>query len=82
MEKPAISPEEFITEVNKRLPSHPACTRGMHAFLVPRGADVATASGYDWEPDGLATTGVVAAIAAQVEAEFDVTPYISRAPHS
>lgn len=82
MAKPVLSPEEFIAEVNRRLPNHPAYTQNMHAFLVPPGADGKTASGYDWEPDGLATTGVVAAIAAQVEAEFDVNPQISRAPHS
>jgi len=82
MAKRVISPEEFIAEVNNRLPSHGGYAPGMHAFLVPRGADGKTASGYDWEPDGLATTGVVATIAAQVEAEFDVNPYISRAPHS
>lgn len=82
MAKPVISPEEFIAEVNKRLSSHPAFAPGMRAFLVPPGANGKTASGYDWEPDGLATTGVVAATAQQVEAEFDVNPYISRAPHS
>jgi hypothetical protein len=82
MAKQVISPEEFIAEVNKRLPGHPSYRRNMRAFLVPRGADGKMATGYDWEPDGLATTGVVATIAAQVEVEFDVKPHISRAPHS
>ncbi len=59
MAKPVISPEEVIAEVNGRIPSHPAYAQGMHAFLVLRGSDSKTASGYDWEPDGLATTGVV-----------------------
>jgi hypothetical protein len=82
MAQQVISPEEFIAEVNRRLPSHPAYTRGMHAFLVPLGADGKTATGYDWDPDGLATTGVVATVAAQVEKEFEINPYISRAPHT
>jgi hypothetical protein len=82
MAKPVISPEEFIAELNRRLPTHASFAQGMHAFLVPIGGDGKRATGYDWEPDGLATTGVVATMAALVEAESDINPYISRAPHS
>lgn len=79
MAKPVISPEEFIAEVNKRLPDHAAYSNGLHVFLVPRGATGAAATGYDWEPKDLDSTTAVAAVADHIDSEYDVDPFISRA---
>ncbi|WP_175920340.1 hypothetical protein [Burkholderia pyrrocinia] len=81
MAKPVISPEEFIAEVNKRLPKHAEFKSGMRVFLVPNGADGKSASGYGFEPRDRVTTGVVAAVADQVASEFVVDPTISRDAH-
>lgn len=80
MTKPVISPEEFVAEVNRRLSSQHSYKTGMQVFLVPRGSNGRTASGYDWEPKDMVTTGVVADFAAKLEAEFEVNPHISRVP--
>ncbi|WP_174934821.1 hypothetical protein [Burkholderia lata] len=80
MAKPVISPEEFIEEVNRRLPEHHKYAQGMRVFLVPRGAIGRTADGYDFEPDNLATTGVVQEVADRVRSEFEVDPSIARPP--
>ncbi|MFM0163916.1 hypothetical protein PQR39_26315 [Paraburkholderia sediminicola] len=79
MAKPVISPEEFIAEVNKRLPDHGTFKNGLHVFLVPRRATGATARGYDWEPKDLDSTTAVAAVADHVDSAYDVDPFISRA---
>ncbi|EON13109.1 hypothetical protein [Pandoraea sp. SD6-2] len=78
MAKPVLSPEQFINEVNRRLPNMFGYKPGMKAFLVPDGADGAHATGYDCEPDDLATIGAVKAASDAVLREFDVNPYISR----
>src|SRR6516162_8128109 len=36
MQKVAITPEEFIDEINRRLPEHDCYTPGLQMFLVPR----------------------------------------------
>lgn len=82
MANPVISPEEFIAEVNKRLPNHHAYKPGMRVFLVPIGADGKRAAGYDWEPKDLDTIGAVAAVADHVRSDFVVDPDISRVPHN
>jgi hypothetical protein len=50
MAKSVICPEEFIAEVNKRLPDHHAYKPGMRVFLVRNGATSATTTGYDSNP--------------------------------
>jgi hypothetical protein len=82
MAKQVISPEEFIAEINTRLPDHHAYEAGMHVFLVPIGATGRSASGYDWEPKDLVTIGVIASIVSRVESEYVVDPHISRIAHN
>ena len=76
MRKPVISPEEFVNEVNRRLPDHDCYTTGLHMFLLPRTGRAEDAVGIDWEP----RTARNAAIAIgethrQVSAEFTVSKY-------
>ena len=81
MAKQVISPEEFIAEINKRLPGYRP-TRLACASLVPPGATGASAAGYDWEPKDLFTVGVIATVAWHLESEFAVSPHISRVLHN
>lgn len=83
MEKPVISPEEYIEQVNKRLPNCFGYREGLRVFLVPEGADGRMATGYDWTfRDSLDVIGAVAAAAALVDEEFVVDPHIARAAPS
>lgn len=82
MAKQVLSPEEFVAEINKRLPSHHGYKEGLHVFLVPLGASGATATGYDWEPSDRDTIAAVAAAGDHVASQYDVDPFISRAAHS
>ncbi|MDN4573717.1 hypothetical protein DBB29_09025 [Pandoraea cepalis] len=79
MAKSVLSPEQFIDEVNRRLPGMYGYKPGMRAFLVPEGATGATATGYDFTPsDDLGTVGAGKAASDSVLREYDVNPYISR----
>jgi hypothetical protein len=78
MSKPVISPEEFIAEVNKRLPSVGGYETGMRVSLYPEGSNGVTASGYSLEPDTIEARAVVGTAISQVLFEFDVNPHISR----
>ncbi|BCF97401.1 hypothetical protein PPGU19_019700 [Paraburkholderia sp. PGU19] len=78
MSKPVISPEEFIAEVNKRLPNIGGYETGMRISLYPEGSNGVNASGYSLEPDTIETRAVVGTIVSQVLFEFDVNPHISR----
>jgi hypothetical protein len=70
--KPKLTPEQFVDEVNRRLPSHSQYRPGMRIFLYPPGSNGGTASGLDFDgPD--AARGVTADIENQVMQEFDVT---------
>lgn len=80
MDKQVISPEEFVDEVNRRLPDHHMYKDGMRVFLVPRGATAQTAEGYDFEPDDMTTNGVVQEVVGKVHSEFEVDSSISRPP--
>jgi hypothetical protein len=73
-----ISPEEFIAEVNKRLPSVGGYETGMRVSLYPEGSNGVTASGYSLEPDTIEARAVVGTAISQVLFEFDVNPHISR----
>ena len=78
MSKPVISPEEFIAEVNKRLPNIGGYEPGMHVSLYPEGSTGATASGYSLEPDTIETRAIVGTAISKVLSEFDVDPNLSR----
>ncbi|MEM5341299.1 hypothetical protein [Paraburkholderia azotifigens] len=78
MSKPMISPEEFIAEVNKRLPNIGGYATGMSVSLYPEGSNGATASGYSLETDTIEARAVVGTAVAQVLLEFDIDPHISR----
>ncbi|OYD74331.1 UNVERIFIED_ORG: hypothetical protein BDU10_6044 [Burkholderia sp. CF145] len=78
MSKPMVSPEEFIAEVNKRLPSVGGYETGMRVSLYPEGSNGVTASGYSLEPDTIEARAVVGTAISQVLFEFDVNPHISR----
>ncbi|CAN7379231.1 hypothetical protein [Paraburkholderia sp. SIMBA_054] len=78
MSKPVISPEEFIAEVNKRLPSIGGYETGMRVSLYPEGSNGVTASGYSLEPDTIEARAVVGTAISQVLFAFDVNPHISR----
>jgi hypothetical protein len=73
-----VSPEEFIAEVNKRLPSVGGYETGMRVSLYPEGSNGVTASGYSLEPDTIEARAVVGTAISQVLFEFDVNPHISR----
>ncbi|KVC93222.1 hypothetical protein [Burkholderia ubonensis] len=79
MTKSVISPEEFIAEVNRRLPNHHAYEAGWRVFLYPEGADGATASGYDLEPR--AAVGHIKQVIDHVNSLYTVDPNISRTAH-
>jgi hypothetical protein len=71
MAKPSLSPEQFVAEVNRRLPEHHLYKPGMRVFLYPRGSTDQTASGTDFEgPDE--TRSVMADIESQVRQEYEV----------
>jgi hypothetical protein len=79
MQKPVISPEEFVNEVNRRLPEHDCYTAGLQMFLLPRNGRAEDAIGIDWEPR--AARNAVIAISEthrQVSAEFTVSKYPGR----
>ncbi|MGF6444372.1 hypothetical protein [Paraburkholderia youngii] len=77
MSKPVISREQFIDEVNKRLPSHHKYRVGMRVFLAPEGASGESATGYDRYPNDAVTSGVVAAVVNLVREDFVVEPSIT-----
>ena len=79
MEKPIITPEEFVDEINRRLPEHDCYTQGLQMFLVPRGAMPDEAIGIDWEPRN-ARNGVIAVIEVhrEVASEFSVSKHLGR----
>ncbi|AUT62864.1 hypothetical protein [Paraburkholderia terrae] len=78
MEKPVISPEEYVDKVNERLPNCVGYREGLRIFLVPEGADGKTAMGYDWTfKDSLDVIGAVSAAAMLVDQEFVVDPHIT-----
>jgi hypothetical protein len=78
MSKPMISPEEFIAEVNKRLPNIGGYETGMRVSLYPEGSNGATASGYSLEPDTIESRAVVGNAISRVLFEFDIDPHLSR----
>ncbi|AOZ08161.1 hypothetical protein [Cupriavidus malaysiensis] len=74
MAKQKLSVEEFIAEMNSRLPSHYGYKPGLHIFLMPIGANAAEATGYDWAPKDLDTTAAVSAVHEHVASLYDVAP--------
>jgi hypothetical protein len=78
MSKPVISPEEFIAEVNERLPNIGGYEKGMRVSLYPEGSNGATASGHGLEPDTIKARAVAGTAVSKVLFEFDVNPHISR----
>lgn len=50
MSKPVISREQFIVEVNQRLPKHHAYQAGWRVFLFPEGAAPEAVTGWGIEP--------------------------------
>ena len=70
--------EEFIAEVNKRLPNIGGYETGMRVSLYPEGSNGATTSGYSLKPDTIEARAVVGTAVFQVLFEFDVNPHISR----
>ncbi|WP_035996239.1 hypothetical protein [Paraburkholderia caribensis] len=79
MEKPIITPEEFVDEINRRLPDHDCYTQGLQMFLIPRGAMADEAIGIDWEPRN-ARNGVIAVseVHREVASEFSVSKHLGR----
>jgi hypothetical protein len=75
-----ISPEEFIAEVNKRLPNHHAYKPTWRVYLYPEGASGTTASGYEIEPSG--DIGHIRQVIDQVLSQYAVNPHIAHAAHS
>ncbi|WP_186143803.1 hypothetical protein [Burkholderia gladioli] len=78
MAKTAISPEQFVAEVNKRLPNHHAYQRGWRVFLYPEGTGT-VATGYGIEPRDAA--GHIVQVVDHVRSLFAVVPDIGRNPH-
>lgn len=72
MAKPSLTPEQFVDEVNRRLPEHPLYQPGMRVFLYPRGSTGQTANGVDFEGPGSAR-GVTADIENQVRNEYEIS---------
>lgn len=82
MTRAVISPDRYVEEINKRLPTCLGYQDGLRVFLVPEGADGRTAAGYDWTfRDSLDAIGAVAAAAALVDRDFTVDPHISGIGH-
>ncbi|WP_322047247.1 hypothetical protein [Paraburkholderia sp. J67] len=79
MRKPVLTPEEFVDEINRRLPEHDCYTAGLQMFLLPRNGRGEDAIGIDWEPR-TARNGVIAIseIHREVSAEFVVSKYLGR----
>lgn len=79
MSKPVISPEEFIAEVNRRLPNHHAYEAGWRVFLFPEGTNGRTATGYDLEPQS--AVGHIKQVIDHVNSNYAVDPFMSRVAH-
>lgn len=79
MQKPIITPEEFVDEINRRLPEHDCYSTGLQMFLVPRNGRGEDAIGIDWEPR-TARNGVIAVseIHEEVANEFVVSKHLGR----
>lgn len=75
MAKPILTPQQFVDEVNSRLPGHAMYQPGMRVFLVPVGSDQPT--GTDFEGPGPAQ-GVTADVENHVRSEYDVVPALRR----
>ena len=76
MAKQVISPEEFIVEVNKRLPEHHAYKPGWRIFFYPEGSDATTAKGFDVKPRR--DIGHITQVITLVLSQYTVSPLISR----
>ncbi|MBY4733954.1 hypothetical protein K6V90_25780 [Cupriavidus pauculus] len=72
MAKTKISVENFVDEVNRRLPAQYGYRPEWRFFLVPEGAGAAEAIGYSWEPRTIELTAAMSAIGKQMEDEFEV----------
>lgn len=72
MHKQIVSPDEFIAEMNRRLPRQYGYKPGLHVFLSPKGSTSATATGYNFEPHDLDCVTAVSLVAGQMEKEFIV----------
>lgn len=71
MNKPRLTPEQYIAEMNRRLKEHDAYREGMAFVPYPEGATGSNLSGYSFTgPFGL--TGIYALIAHQVANDFDL----------
>lgn len=79
MEKPIITPDEFVDEINRRLPEHDCYSPGLQMFLVPRNGVANDAIGIDWEPRD-ADNGVIAIseVHGEVAGEFTVSKHLGR----
>lgn len=70
MEKPIITPEEFVDEINRRLPEHDCYSPGLQLFLISRNSVGNDATGIDWEPLGASNCVIaVSEIHSQVAAD-------------
>ncbi|MCO8321916.1 hypothetical protein ABEG10_08380 [Burkholderia cenocepacia] len=79
MSKPAISREQFIVEVNQRLPNHHAYRVGWRVFLFPEGADPGAVTGWSIEPRS--AIGHIRQVTDHVFSLFAIDPPFPRDPH-
>ncbi|KCB24881.1 hypothetical protein [Bordetella hinzii] len=70
--KATLTPEQFVAEMNHRLPQKFGYKPGLRVFLYPEGATAETARGVDWTfRDELNSVVAVKAAHDDVAAQYD-----------